>query len=91
MTDPLSDNVFDQSAATNPKVGVSDAKATRARELHQRAIEADNLAAHLRAERDQLILRLRIEDPKRWSYSALASALGCSRELIALIVRRNAD
>ena len=31
-------------------------------------------------ERDRLILQLRAEDPQRWSYTALASALGCSRE-----------
>lgn len=60
----------------------------RARDLHERALEADELAARQRAQRDELILRLRAEDPKRWSYGALASAIGCSRELIALVVRR---
>lgn len=35
-----------------------------------------------------MIRRLREQDPTRWSYSALANALGCSRELIALIVKR---
>ena len=44
--------------------------------------------ARLRAERDRIIQRLREEDPKRWSYSALAAALGCSRELIAVVARR---
>jgi biotin operon repressor len=48
------------------------------------------LAASRRSERDRLILRLRAEDPGRWSYTALADALGCSRELIALVLRRNA-
>jgi hypothetical protein len=46
------------------------------------------LAARLRAERDQLIRRLRAEDPQKWSYGALAAALGCSRELIALVAKR---
>lgn len=68
--------------------GVSDARAARARELHRKALEADELAARQRAERDALIRRLRDEDPARWSYGALASALGCSRELIALVVKR---
>ena len=68
--------------------GVSDARAARARELHRKALEADELAARQRAERDALIRRLRAEDPKKWSYGALAAALGCSRELIALVVRR---
>jgi hypothetical protein len=70
--------------------GVSDVRAARARELHRQAAEADQLAARRRAERDRLILQLRAEDPQRWSYSALASALGCSRELVALVLRRNA-
>lgn len=67
---------------------MSDARAARARELHRKALEADELAARQRAERDALIRRLRDEDPARWSYGALASALGCSRELIALVVKR---
>ncbi|WP_256378447.1 hypothetical protein [Paenarthrobacter sp. CM16] len=31
--------------------------------------------------------RARQEDPDRWSYSALAAAVGCSKELIAAIVK----
>ena len=60
-------------------VGSSDPLAARAAELHAKALEADAVAAQYRAERDE---------PKRWSYTALAQALGCSRELIAQIVRR---
>ena len=56
--------------------------------MHRKAVEADELAARQRAERDALIRRLREEDPKRWSYGALAAAIGCSRELIALVVKR---
>ncbi|KMM44384.1 hypothetical protein CWIS_16555 [Cellulomonas sp. A375-1] len=72
-----------------PVRGVSDARAARARELHRQAAEADELAARCRAERDRLITGLRAEDPARWSYSALAAAVGCSRELIALVTRRS--
>lgn|GEM_PF-504906 len=68
--------------------GVSDPLAARAAELHAKALEADALAARYRAERDSIIDRLREVEPKRWSYTALAHALGCSRELIAQIVRR---
>ncbi|CAA9393133.1 MAG: hypothetical protein AVDCRST_MAG32-2470 [uncultured Nocardioides sp.] len=68
--------------------GTADARAARARELHRKAAEADALAARSRAERDRLMLQLRAEDPRRWSYSALAQAIGCSRELVALVVRR---
>jgi len=52
------------------------------------AAEADRVAEQYRAERDRLIHQLRDEDPQRWSYGALAAALGCSRELIAMIVKR---
>ena len=69
--------------------GVSDPRAARARELHRLAAEADALAASRRSERDRLILQLRAEDPGRWTYGALAAALGCSRELVALVLRRN--
>ena len=70
------------------RVGSSDPLAARAAELHTRALEADALAARYRSERDALIWRLRADEPGRWSYTALARALGCSRELIAQIVRR---
>ena len=70
--------------------GVSDPRAARARELHRLAAEADALAASRRSERDRLILQLRAEEPQRWSYTTLAAAVGCSRELVALVLRRNA-
>ena len=56
--------------------------------MHRKAVEVDELAARKRAERDALIRQLREEDPQRWSYGALAAAIGCSRELIALVVKR---
>lgn len=77
-----------RGAAIRRSGGTSDARAARARELHRKAVEADELAARLRAERDQLVRRLRAEDPQKWSYGALAAALGCSRELIAQVSRR---
>lgn len=73
---------------TPPSRGTSDARAARARELHRKAAEADELAARYRLERDRLINGLRAEDSTRWSYTALAAAIGCSRELIALVTRR---
>lgn len=75
-----------QTSAREP--GVSDPLAARARELHRKAAEAEALAAQQRAERDRLIRQLRQRDPKRWSYGALASLIGSSRELIAVIVKR---
>jgi hypothetical protein len=71
-----------------PSSGTSDARAARARELHRKAAEADELAARYRLERDRLVHRLRAEDPARWSYTAIATAIGCSRELVALVSRR---
>lgn len=68
--------------------GVSDLTAARARELHEQATLAEQRAADLRAQRDDLIRRLRAEDEDRWSYGVLAKAVGCSRELIAQIVKR---
>lgn len=57
-----------RAASRRAQGGVSDARAARARELHRKALEADELAARQRAERDALIRRLRAEDPKKWSY-----------------------
>ena len=76
------------AASRRAQGGTSDVRVARARELHRKALEADELAARQRAERDALIRGLRAEDPKKWSYGALAAALGCSRELIALVVKR---
>ena len=40
-----------------------------------------------RAARDQLVRRLRDEDPARWTYSALAGAVGCDQQLIRWILK----
>lgn len=77
------------AAPRTPRRGTSDPRAARARELHRKAAEADEVAARYRQERDRLVLQLRAEDPARWSYSAIADALGCSPELVALVVRRS--
>ena len=37
--------------------------------------------------RDDLVRQLRRTDPQSWSYGQLAKAVGCSPELIALIVK----
>ena len=44
-------------------------------------------AARHRELRDRLIRTLRADDPRRWTYPALAAAVGCSPELIAHIVK----
>ncbi|WP_374454247.1 hypothetical protein [Nocardioides sp.] len=87
-TDPLKGVGSRRRSASRPGSATADARAARARELHRKALEADQLAAQSRAERDRLLLQLRAEDPRRWSYTTLAQAVGCSRELIALVVRR---
>jgi ribosome-binding protein aMBF1 (putative translation factor) len=48
------------------------------------------LAERYRQQRDALIRRARQEDPGRWSYNALAAAIGCSKELIAAIIKHRA-
>jgi hypothetical protein len=66
---------------------MSDARAALAREAHRLAGEAEQRAAQHRAHRDQLVRQLRREDPQRWTYPALAAAVGCSPELVAAIVK----
>ena len=65
----------------------SDPRIQQAREHHRRAAEALALAERHRQQRDALIRRAREDDPERWSYSALAAVIGCSKELIAAIVK----
>jgi hypothetical protein len=66
---------------------VSDARAQQARELHRAQAAAEALARQHREQRNRLIKQLRAEDPERWTYPALAAAIGCSPELIAAIVK----
>jgi hypothetical protein len=48
------------------------------------------LAERHRQQRDALIRQIRANDPDTWSYSGLAAAIGCSKELIAAIVKGRA-
>jgi hypothetical protein len=65
----------------------ADARAQQAREHHREVERAKGDAAQHRAQRDDLVRKLRAENPGQWTYGALAKAVGCSRELIAVIVR----
>lgn len=66
---------------------MSDSRAAAAREHHRAAANAGRVADQHREQRDRLIRQLRTDDPRRWTYSALARTVGCSPELIAHIVR----
>lgn len=66
---------------------VSDARAQQAREEHTASLAALDDAARHRHRRDELVRSLRRDDPQTWSYGALAKAVGCSPELIAVIVK----
>lgn len=65
---------------------MSDLRAVAARSAHLEAEGADRAAADARARRDRLVRQLRSDDPARWSYGALAKAVGCSRTLIVRIL-----
>lgn len=65
---------------------VSDPRAQQAREHQLLAGKADELATRHRQQRDQLVRALRAEDPDRWTYRALAAAVGCTHELISAIL-----
>ncbi len=67
----------------------SDARAQQAREHHEAAAASVDEAAQHRAQRDQLVRQLRAEDPATWTQGTLAKAVGCSAELIAVIVRQS--
>jgi Mitochondrial ribosomal protein subunit L20 len=65
----------------------SDIRAQQAREHHRRSRALAGEAARHREQRDRLIRQLRAGDPERWTYPALARAVGCSPELIAYVVK----
>jgi len=56
-----------------------------AREHHRLAGVADQQAAQHRGQRDRIISELAGED---WTYKAIASAVGCSPELVAKVLDR---
>lgn len=62
-----------------------DARAQQAREHHRRSLLARKTASHHLAARDALIRRLYAEGG--WTYTQLAQAVGCTREVIAKIIR----
>ena len=66
---------------------VSDIRAQQAREHHRASAAAAALAEQHREQRNRLVRQLRESDPKRWTYPALARAVGCSPELIAAIIQ----
>ena len=66
---------------------VSDVRAQQAREHHRASAAANAQAKQHQEQRNQLVRALRAEDPQRWSYKALAAAVGCSPELIAAIIQ----
>ncbi|TDP97891.1 hypothetical protein EV186_103870 [Labedaea rhizosphaerae] len=67
--------------------GVSDARAQQAREHHRAAQAAQEAAKQHQRQRNELVRRLRAEDPQHWTYQAIARAVGCSPELIAAIIK----
>lgn len=66
---------------------VSDARAQQAREHHRAQAAAEALAKRHRDQRNRFVRQLRADDPDRWTYPALAKAIGCSPELIAAIIK----
>lgn len=68
-------------------MATSDSSAALARSYHRASLASEQEADQARRLRNRLILQLREEDPLRWTYGALARAVGCSPELIAAIVR----
>lgn len=64
-----------------------DVRAALARDHHRAAARMVELARRDRGERDRLVRVLRAEDPERWTYEALAKAVGCSPELVAFICK----
>lgn len=66
---------------------MSDIRAQQAREHHQAVAAASGDADRHRQQRNRLVRQLRQSDPTKWTYEALAQAVGCSSELIAAIVK----
>jgi hypothetical protein len=64
-----------------------DLRPVQARMFHAEAAANDTRARGNRNSRDAIVRELRAEDPKQWTLSRLADAVGCSKELIAYIVK----
>lgn len=65
-----------------------DARAQQAREHHEAADRASHEGWTHRRQRNALVRALRNEDPEKWTYAHLAKSVGCSKELIALIIKQ---
>lgn len=65
----------------------SDTHAALARLHHLASLASEQQADQERTLRNAIVRALRAEDPDRWTYGALARAVGCSPELIASIVK----
>lgn len=65
-----------------------DVNALLARECHRAANAAEAEAARYREQRDEIIRRLRDEDPRYWTLGRLAREVGVSKELVFKIVGR---
>lgn len=57
---------------------------------HRQAGDVDLVARQHRDVRDAIVRELRAEDPKKWTMSRLAAEVGCSKELIAYILKTEA-
>jgi AraC-like DNA-binding protein len=64
-----------------------DVRIQLARENHQLAERSEATAKLHRQQRDRLVRQLRAEDPDKWSLKKLAVHIGCSKGLIAAILR----
>ena len=64
----------------------SDPRVALARRLQREINNYTDERSNLIAQRNELIRRLRSENPRVWTYNVLARAVGCSPELIAAIV-----
>lgn len=60
--------------------------AALARSHHRASLASAEQAKTEREARNRAVRALRAQDPQRWTYGALAAAVGCSRELIAVII-----
>jgi hypothetical protein len=68
-----------------------DIRVALAREKNRLARAFGQQADLCREQRDRLICELRDEDPEKWTYTALASGVGISPELVAKIIRTRPD
>ncbi|NIK60774.1 LAGLIDADG family homing endonuclease [Kribbella shirazensis] len=70
--------------ADDPQIS---AIAQQAQDHHQALCVSESTGRFHKDQRDRLIKALRAEDPQRWTYPALAAAIGCSPASIAAAVR----